>query len=189
MNLITEEDIIRLIKEDEWMMAIIKTASTLNLKDWCICAGFVRSKIWDTVHGFTVRTELEDIDVIFHDERFVDESREKELEAILAIAHKGIPWSVKNQARMHLVNKIPPYESSYDAISKFPETSTALGVTMDPNGELRIIAPYGIYDAAALILKPTPYFKSSKQLMNIYKYRLEKKNWKAIWPNLKVEFE
>jgi uncharacterized protein len=189
MNLKTEEDIVRLIKDDEWMMAIIKTASTLGLKDWCICAGFVRSKIWDTIHGFKERTELEDIDVIFHDERFVDESMEKELEATLTQARKGIPWSVKNQARMHLVNKIPPYESSYDAISKFPETSTALGVTIDPNGKLRLIAPCGIHDATALIVKPTPYFKSSKQLMNIYKYRLETKNWKSIWPGLKVEID
>ena len=37
----------------------------------------------------------------------------------------------KNQARMHVVNNMLPYSSSVDAISKFPETATALGVTLD----------------------------------------------------------
>lgn len=185
----TEEDIIGLIKNDEWMMDIIKTASTLRLNDWCVCAGFVRSKIWDTVHGYTERTELSDIDVIFHDECFIDESKEKELEAYLTDIHKGIPWSVKNQARMHSVNQLPPYASTFDAISKFPETSTALGVTMDDNGNLSLIAPYGIHDAVTLKLKPTPFFRSSKELMQIYIKRLETKDWKSNWPGLTVEID
>lgn len=187
MKLTTEEDLIELIKNDGWMIDIINTASTLHLNDWCICAGFVRSKIWDTVHGYTERTELADIDVIYHDERFIDEGKEKKLEAYLTEVHGGVPWSVKNQARMHLVNQLPPYLSSSDAISKFPETSTALGVTIDDNGNLIIIAPYGIHDAVTLKLKPTPFFKSSKELMQIYKKRLETKNWKSTWPGLTVE--
>ncbi|MEH7886990.1 nucleotidyltransferase family protein [Bacillus sp. JJ1609] len=187
MKLTTEEDIIELIKNDGWMMDIIKTASILHLRDWCVCAGFVRSKIWDTVQGYTERTELSDIDVIFFDDRFIDESKEKELEVFLNEVHEGVPWSVKNQARMHLVNQLPPYLSSSDAISKFPETATAIGVTMDDNGNLRLIAPYGILDAVTLKLKPTPFFRSSIGLMQIYKKRLETKNWKSTWPGLTVE--
>ncbi len=30
-------------------MEILETANSLNLPDWWICAGFVRSKIWDTL--------------------------------------------------------------------------------------------------------------------------------------------
>lgn len=189
MNLRTEQDILKVIHSDQWMMEIIGTAASLGLKDWWVCAGFVRSKIWDTVHGYTERTVLSDIDVIFHDERLRDELEEKKLEAVLLKLQAGIPWSVKNQARMHLVNNIPPYESSIDAISKFPETSTALGVTMEEGGKLRLIAPHGIHDAVNLQIKPTPFFKSSKELMEIYKYRLETKNWTSIWPGLKVSFD
>jgi uncharacterized protein len=36
------DDVIELIRGDERMMEIIKIASTLNLPDWWICAGFVR---------------------------------------------------------------------------------------------------------------------------------------------------
>ena len=61
------DDIIELIKSDENMIEIIKLVSTLNLPDWWICAGFVRSKIWDTLHGFNNRTEIPDVDVIYFD--------------------------------------------------------------------------------------------------------------------------
>jgi hypothetical protein len=40
------------------MMDIIKSAKSLNLPDWWICAGFVRSKIWYTLHYFNERTPI-----------------------------------------------------------------------------------------------------------------------------------
>lgn len=63
----TKEDIIDVIREDSWMMEILRVARTLNLPDWWVCAGFVRSKIWDVLHGFSVRTPLQDVDVIYYD--------------------------------------------------------------------------------------------------------------------------
>ncbi len=65
--MINEEDVIFLIEKDTWMMDVLKYAKSLNLPDWWICAGFVRSKIWDTVHGFKEKTSLPDVDVIYFD--------------------------------------------------------------------------------------------------------------------------
>ncbi|WP_051314861.1 nucleotidyltransferase family protein [Alteribacter aurantiacus] len=168
------------------MMEIIKAASTLNLPDWWICAGFVRSKIWDTLHGFDKRTDLPDVDVIYFDEENVDEMTEKKLEGKLRALLPDIPWSVKNEARMHIVNNIPPYTSSEDAISKFPETATALGVKIDKNNRLILTAPCGIDDVLNLEIKPTPYFKETKERANIYEERVRKKNWKKTWHNIKI---
>jgi uncharacterized protein len=181
-----KEDFIRIIQNDETMMAIIHAASTLDLLDWWICAGFVRSKIWDTLHGFEVRTETPDVDVIYFDTSTIDEEYEKELEKQLARLLPDIPWSVKNQARMHVVNQIPPYTSSEDAISKFPETATALGVKLDNENNLVLTAPCGIEDVINLELKPTSFFTETKERAAIYEARLVKKNWKAIWPKIKV---
>lgn len=79
MDLKSKDDIIKLISEDDWMMTILATVKSLNLPDWWVCAGFVRSKIWDTLHGYSKRTPLSDIDVIYFDKRNVDESEEKRL--------------------------------------------------------------------------------------------------------------
>jgi uncharacterized protein len=186
MMIKNEKDIIQLVKEDEWMMDILRAVKSLNLPDWWVCAGFVRSKIWDTLHGFKERTPIPDIDVIYFDDTNMDELEEKKLEMRLRNILPNIPWSVKNEARMHIVNNIPPYSSSVDAISKFPETATSLGVKLDEKDDIILVAPWGVDDVINLEVKPTPYFKQSKELSKIYEERIKKKNWKAIWYKVKV---
>jgi uncharacterized protein len=183
----TKDDVIKLIQFDERMMEIIKVASTLNLPDWWICAGFVRSKIWDTLHGFTVRTETPDVDVIYFDNQNINENVEKKLEKKLVSMMPTIPWSVKNQARMNLINDLPPYTSSEDAISRFPETVTALGVKLDKKNNLVLTAPWGLEDVINLEVKPTPYFTETKELAAIYEQRMIKKNWQSIWHKIKIQ--
>ncbi|NRD80123.1 nucleotidyltransferase family protein [Bacillus sp. BRMEA1] len=182
-----EEEIISIIKEDVWMMEILKTVKILNLPDWWVCAGFVRSKIWDTLHGFNERTPIPDVDVIYFDPIEIDEKDEKKAENMLKSLIPCIPWSVKNEARMHIKNNIPPYLSSIDAISKFPETATALGVKLGERDELILAAPVGIMDLVNLEIKPTPFFTEAKGMMKIYEERIAKKNWKSIWNKLKIE--
>lgn len=184
--LIDEEKIISLISEDEWMMAILKSAKSLDLPDWWICAGFVRSKIWDTLHDFRVRTPIPDIDVIYFDPTNIDELAEKKLEEKLESLLPNIPWSVKNEARMHIRNNLPPYSCSVDAISKFPETATALGIKLGEKDNLILTAPCGIRDVINVEVKPTPYFLETKERIEIYKDRITKKNWKSTWHMIKV---
>lgn len=186
MHLKTEEDMIQLVKEDKWMMDILKAARTLHLPDWWICAGFVRSKIWDTLHGFQERTMIADIDVIYFDEQFTEKSEEKKWEKKLKSILPDVPWSVKNQARMHIINHLPPYACSVDAISKFPETATALGLKLDRKDNVILTAPCGIDDVINLVLKPTPFFEDNKQLVKVYVKRLKRKNWKSTWSKLTV---
>jgi len=181
-----DKDIIQLIKEDEWMIDILKAVKSLNLPDWWVCAGFVRSKIWDTLHGFKERTPIPDIDVIYFDDTNMDELEEKKFEMRLRNILPNVPWSVKNEARMHIVNNISPYSSSVDAISKFPETATSLGVKLDEKDDIILVAPWGVDDVINMEVKPTPYFKESKELSQIYEERITKKNWKDIWYKVKV---
>ncbi|HEY2492764.1 MAG TPA: nucleotidyltransferase family protein [Paenibacillus sp.] len=186
MNAINEHDIIQLVKEDTWMMDILVTAKCLNLPDWWVCAGFVRSKIWDVLHGFTERTPMPDVDVIYFDKSNLDEEVEKQLEKKLHSMNPNVPWSVKNEARMHLLNNLPPYSSSVDAISKFPETATALGLTLDELNKIILIAPYGVDDVVNMVIKPTPRFEETKALAHIYEERIVKKNWQDTWNKIKV---
>ncbi|CAM3392131.1 nucleotidyltransferase family protein [Aeromicrobium ponti] len=182
----TEKDIANLVREDEWMMDILYAAHSLNLPDWWVCAGFIRAKVWDVLHGFTKRTHLPDVDVIYFDKSDLSEETEKGLESKLQYHMPGVPWSVKNEARMHLVNNIPSYESSADAISKFPETATALGLKLNEHNEVILTAPCGIEDLLALKIKPTPYFAENEKLAKVYKERIQKKSWKSIWPGVEA---
>ncbi len=186
MIITTEREIITLIQEDKWMMELLTSAQSLKLPDWWICAGFVRSKIWDVLHGFDERTTIPDIDVIYYDRTNIEKSVEKENEEALKSLLPTIPWSVKNQARMHSVNNISPYTPSIDAISRFPETATALGVKLDEGNNVILSAPHGIEDVVNLRVKPTPSFYGQKEQMKIYEERIRDKNWRAVWNKVEI---
>ncbi|SIQ43620.1 hypothetical protein SAMN05878494_1410 [Bacillus cereus] len=188
MNIKTEQDIIRLIENDEWMMNVLQMAKSLELPDWWICAGFVRSKIWDTLHDYEVRTTTPDVDVIYFDPFRKDEVYEQSLETKLMNIDATLPWSVKNQARMHVVNNMPPYSSSVDAISKFPETATALGVALDEKNKVILIAPCGIEDVLSLQVRPTAHFLETKERLHMYNTRVNKKKWQNKWPNITITY-
>ncbi|EEK50904.1 nucleotidyltransferase family protein [Bacillus cereus ATCC 10876] len=188
MKIKTEKDIIRLIENDEWMMNVLQMAKSLELPDWWICAGFVRSKIWDTLHDYEAKTAMPDVDVIYYDSLHQDEIYEQSLETKLMNIDATIPWSVKNQDRMHVVNNMPPYSSSVNAISKFPETATALGVTLDELNNVILTAPCGIEDVLSLQVKPTAHFLESKERLHMYKNRVIKKNWQSKWPNITITY-
>ena len=178
--------LLRLIEEDEWMMELLKARKILNLPDWWICAGFVRSKIWDVLHGYEERTLLADIDVIYFDPTNIDENKEKELEEQLKYLMPTIPWSVKNQARMHVINNLPPYSSAVEGIANFPETVTALGVKLDDEDKVILTAPHGIEDVIHLQVRPTPRFLTTKELRAVYEERVWKKDWITTWTMLEI---
>ncbi|WP_085522073.1 nucleotidyltransferase family protein [Tuberibacillus sp. Marseille-P3662] len=180
------DDIIEQVKADKWMMDVLKAAKSLDLPDWWVCAGFVRAKIWDVLHGFQQRTPLPDVDVIYFNDSMIEEAQEKTYEQQLKSIIPDIPWSVKNQARMHVLNNNPPYTSSIDAMSKFPETATALGLKLNRDNDIILAAPCGLNDVINLKVKPTPYFQETKERAQIYEQRLIQKHWQANWDKIKV---
>lgn len=186
LKLEREEDIIQLVQDDPWMMDVLEKARSLQLPDWWVCAGFVRSKVWDVLHGFEERTPLPDVDVVYYDANNPHEEIEKEWEARLRLLNPKVPWSVKNEARMHTLNNLAPYTSSVDAISKFPETATALGLSLDPSGRIILAAPHGISDVVNIVLRPTPLFNNQPDLLPIYEQRVIQKNWQARWTQLQL---
>ncbi|WP_240620128.1 nucleotidyltransferase family protein [Peribacillus acanthi] len=182
----TKEDILKLIHKDEWLMEILFQVKSLNLPDCWVCAGVIRSKIWDKLHGYSQRTPVEDVDVVYFDPEDLKEETEKMLEKRLLSILPSIPWSVKNQARMHTVNQNPPYDSTEDAISKFPETVTAIGVRMNELNELELLAPWGIENLLKMEVRPTEIFIINKDAYGTYEHRMNKKKWHETWPMIKV---
>ncbi|WP_353437453.1 nucleotidyltransferase family protein [Staphylococcus coagulans] len=184
MILKTKDELIKIIKNDQCMMEILQTVSLLNLPDWWISAGFVRNKIWDVIHDYKDRTEYNDIDVIYFDPSNLEETIEKEYENQLKKVRPGIPWSVKNQARMHLRNRTVSYESSIDAVNHYPECPTAIYIKLC-NDEVLVHYDYNFEELFEGTVKPTPYFiKSEKK--NVYLNRIKEKDWFKTWPKLKI---
>jgi hypothetical protein len=181
----TEQDIITLISDDEWMMHVLRLVRSLELPDWCVCAGFVRTKVWDYLHGLDSPTPLSDVDVVYFDPNHASETTEKEYEKILSEWDSSIPWSVKNQARMHTKNGHAPYVSTSDALANFTEVCTAVGAYLDSDDQVKLIAPYGISDLVNLIVRPTPFFATTDK-REVFERRVDSKRWRLTWYRLKI---
>ncbi|WP_280539919.1 nucleotidyltransferase family protein [Chromohalobacter sp. 11-W] len=122
------------LASDPTRMEALVIASEQNLPDWCIAAGFVRNLAWDNLHRLSSATSMNDVDLIYFDPHDCSESRDREIEDNLKII-SGLPWSVKNQARMHERNSDSPYISTEDAMSFWVEVETAVGVRLDERGD------------------------------------------------------
>ncbi|WP_446936186.1 nucleotidyltransferase family protein [Lysinibacillus fusiformis] len=184
----TEKDLINLIAADDWMMNVLEAVEKVHLPDCWVCAGFIRSKVWDYIYEKEDRTPVADIDVIYYDSSNLTEEKEKHYEQELLKICKDEPWSVKNQARMHVINGSNPYHSSLDGISHFPEIATAIGIKLT-NGRLQVAAPYGIHQLSAGIIEPTPFFLENKERYVIYRQRITSKQWHLRWPKLEINLQ
>ncbi|HLC58529.1 MAG TPA: nucleotidyltransferase family protein [Candidatus Nanoarchaeia archaeon] len=177
----TKKDIFEIIKQDKWMIEVLRIVKELDLLDWYIGAGFVRNKIWDYLHNYKFRTPLNDIDIIYFDKENIDEKYEKEYEEKLKLIDSKINWSVTNQARMWKINGHQIYHSSEEALSYWPETATCVGLRIDKNNKLLLISPHGINDLLNLTIRFNTLSNKAS-----YKSRLKEKQWKNKWPKLKI---
>ena len=176
-------DICQFFATSPWHRAVLETVRALDLPDWWIGVGFVRNAVWDHLHGFATPTPLDDIDVIWFSARRCDRGFDEMIVAKLSAQRPDLPWSVKNQARMHARNGDRPYRSSVDAMRHWPETATAIALTVGHDGALEIAAPFGVGDLLALVVRPTPHFRSNR--MAAYGERQRAKNWRTHWPRLR----
>ncbi len=185
-RLASEHGILALVAGDAWMMAALAAVARLGLPDAWIGAGFPRGAVWDRLHGYAARTPLDDIDVIYFDPEARGPAAEAALERRLGEDLPGLPWSVKNQARMHLRNGDAPYRSSADALAHWLETPTAVALRLNDGGDLELLAPLGTEDLLALVVRPTPHARAHAHRLAAYRERLTRKNWSAKWPRLRV---
>ena len=179
-----EQEILETFRENSDMMAILTIIRDLGLKDSWLAAGSVRNFIWNLLSDKSPFDSETDVDVIFFDP---DVSYEEtvSLEKKLREDFPQYQWELKNQVYMHLHSPYTvPYTSSRDAMSKYPERCTAIGLRLHANATLELFAPYGLEDILKFQVSPTPRFLENEDRMKLYQDRLSKKNWQEKWKNL-----
>lgn len=177
-----EKELITILKTNEYLMRDLQWVSQLKLSNWCIAAGYVRNYVWDYLHGYQDRTPLNDVDILYYDPNDLREETETYYEFQLVNQYGTYNWSVKNQARMHTKNQDIPYDSVAEAMKRWPEVVTAVGVTLDSDMNIEIIAPHGLEDLFGMIIRKSPFFKDEEY----YLKRVREKNWLEIWPRLRM---
>lgn len=175
----------QILRSDPWSMRVLRAVRVLQLPDWAIGAGFVRALVWDHLTGCST-TPLDDVDVLYFDPDEHAQRDEQQHEHSLRKELPEVPWSVKNQARMHIRNRTEPYSGTEDAMRFWLETPTAVAVRLELDDRLTVLAPYGLSDLFQMVIRPTP---AAREKMDQFDARLTQKPWLRNWSNIKVHRE
>lgn len=155
---------------------------------WVIGAGSVRNLVWDHLHGIAATGLPRDIDVAYFEADDLNESTEQLLEAQLREFEPGFPWEVRNQAAVHtwfherFGYHVAPLASLEDAVASWPETATSIGVSLNADSQLQIIAPLGLDDLFNMKLRRNATRVSDDE----FRHRLTSKRILERWPNVTV---
>ena len=175
MSLIT-----RIIAEDAVAMEQLRAVRAIALPDWCIAAGFVRNRVWDHLHSIVPARLPVDIDVLYFDAGDTSTEREAEFEAKLDELIP-LPWEVRNQARMHVWKNLPQHRDTADAMIYWLETVTPVGVRLEADDSLSVVAPLGTDDVLNLRCRPTEFGRARR---SEYETRIAAKRWRELWPKV-----
>lgn len=182
------ERLIDMVQASAWFMAALTAARELRLLSWCIGAGAVRNLVWDNLHGFTKPSSLADVDLAYFEPDDLTSERDEELRGALAAKLAHVPWEVTNQAAVHhwfesyFGHAVAPLQSLPEAVASWPEYATAVGITLLDDHTIEVMAPHGLQDLFALVVRRNP----ARVSVATYRERVAQKRYAERWPKVRV---
>jgi uncharacterized protein len=182
------ERLVTLAQGSAWFMPALRAVRDLGLASWCIGAGAVRNLAWDAIHELPTPSDLADVDVAYFDSSELAPERDAELQRRLTAMHPDIPWEVTNQAAVHrwfeghFGHPVPPLLSLEDAVASWPEYATSVGITLLPDNTIKVIAPHGLEDLFAVVVRRNP----ARVSVETYRKRVAQKRYALRWPMVTI---
>lgn len=153
-----------------------------------VAAPITSNAVWDALHGYSQPSFLTDVDVACFDPDDHSEASEKRYERRLGALEPDLTWDVKNQAAVHLWfhevfgHEVEPLRSMRDAVATWPETALAVAIGLREDGTFKIIAPLGLDDLFAMVVRRNPRRVS----IETYERRIAEKKYSDRWPKVRI---
>jgi hypothetical protein len=172
-----------IIRSDPDLIRLLECLREAALPQWRLVSGCLYQTVWNVLTHRPRGTGIQDFDVIYFDAG--DLSWEAEDAVIRRVTSPG-PLQIRNQARVHLWYEqhfgapYAPLTTADEALTRYPATVQAVGVRMEDNGRLDIVAPFGLDDLFAMVMRPNPAFP--------HRPTFDAKSARArqIWPEVSV---
>jgi uncharacterized protein len=182
------DHLVEIVHRSPTFMSQLRAVRDLKLASWCIGAGAVRNMVWDALHGFEKPSVLPDVDVAYFDTSNLAAERDEALQENLATVLPDTPWEVTNQAAVHLWfeahfgHAVAPLVSLEEAVASWPEYATSVGLLLDTNDQIQVIAPHGLSDLFSMTVRRNP----TRVSVETYGMRCESKRYTQRWPKVTV---
>lgn len=168
--------------------AILERLPRLGLGQPHLVAGCLYQSYWNLKSGRPVIENIKDYDIFYFDGRDISFAAEDAVIRAVAglTADLGASIDVKNQARVHLwyrqrfgVDRAP-LRSCAEAIATFTALAKCVGIAVLPAGGLELVAPYGLADTMAGILRLNPNCPNPENFLP------KAESQRARWPWLNI---
>ncbi|HEX4196151.1 MAG TPA: nucleotidyltransferase family protein [Caulobacteraceae bacterium] len=179
-----------MLRANQRLMRVLEAARDLGLPQWRVVSGAVYQTVWNALTGRAPDHGLKDFDLFYYDAS--DLSYEAE-DVVIRAAAAAFPADltglveVRNQARVHLWfedhfgEPYAPLCCCDEAVGRFVAPAYAVGVRLEADRRLDIVAPFGLDDLFAMRLRPNPTRGLARGWIPVTA------SAKARWPELTVE--
>ena len=178
--------------------AIIRTSPVLvevleglrqdGLRDHLLVAGAIYNLVWNRLTDRPDLTGINDIDVFYHDASDIGwDAEDKVIKRFEArFEHLPLPVQVRNQARVHLWfpqkfgTAFEPLQSTSEMLGRYASKTHAVGVRLEPDDAMSVVAPFGLDDIFSFRITPNP------ALANRQAHEAKATRALSLWPELTV---
>lgn len=177
-----------IIRGQPMLMEVLLGLRDMTLPDHLLVAGAIYNEVWNSLTGRPSMTGVNDIDVFYFDDSDIGWDAEDVVINACDRRFAGLPLpvQVRNQARVHLWyeakfgSPFSPLTSSAEMLGRYASKTHAVGARLDGEGQMEIIAPFGLDDLFSFRMVPNPV------LDNRIGHTRKGERAKAIWPELTV---
>ncbi len=183
-----------IIRNSPLLKDVLSRAQQLNLPDWYIVSGALYNLVWNVLTGRPEAHCIKDIDLFYYDASDISYEAEDRIiktgDGVFSAV--PLPVEIRNQARVHLWYEkhfglvCPPLRSSENSIDRFASKTHAVGIRLEPDGSLKLYAPFGLDDIFSLRMTPNPV-ADNRETHHVKGLRAQK-NWPEVtvvpWPEM-----
>lgn len=181
-------DLEAIVRSDPDIMNLLDRLRLVRLPQWRIVAGCLYQTVWNVLTGRPRGTGIKDYDLIYFDSDDLSwEAEDAVIQRVAAATQDCVgPVEVRNQARVHLWFQArfgcayPQLTCADEALRQYASVAHAVGVRLEDDGLLDIVAPFGLDDLFAMVIRP------NRALDNAASHASKARRAQATWPEVIV---
>lgn len=183
-----EARLTEIVRADAGLMHILTVMRELNLPDWRLFSGAVYQAVWNAQTGRPVGYGIKDYDIGYFDADTSWDAEDAVIKRVVAAFEPPLrdQVEVRNQARVHLWfegkfgEPYDPLTCTDDAPARFVAPAFAVGVRLEADDSLSVIAPFGLEDVFDMVIRPNPTRGLAKGWQRVIA------NARGRWPEITV---
>ena len=160
-----EPELVEILRGNDELMQVLRTVRDLGLPDWRLFSGAVYQSVWNARTDRPAGYGVKDYDIGYFDPDTSWDAEDVWIKRVAAAFDGPLKdqVEVRNQARVHLWFK-DHFGEDYEALTctdeapaRFVAPAFGVGVRLEADDSLSVVAPFGLDDVFDLVVRPNPH--------------------------------